>query len=137
MNFDDVAIGAMLMLAFFCLGWVIVFIARIRLGNKRNRFACQQCGNCCRLRIIPILKSDIKRMERAGLKGFYERKDGEFVMKRKKGRCVFLKNDSCSIYDVRAEVCRNFPFFKQYGILYCRAPSYCPAVEAMQGNARK
>jgi Fe-S-cluster containining protein len=135
MNLLEVSAAIAIILAFYCLGWVFVFVSRILLGRKRNKFSCQQCGNCCRLRFIPILQSDIDRMASAGHKDFYEKKGREFAMKRKKGRCMFLKNDSCSIYLVRPDVCREFPFFKQWGIPYCRAVSYCPAIEAMLKDA--
>lgn len=117
----------------FYLGWLYVFISGVRLASKKDRFKCMMCGNCCRLRFIHLTKEDIERIQSSGHKDFYDKVGGEYMMKRNKGRCVFIgKDDSCSIYELRPEVCRKFPFYTAMGVTYCRAVSFCPAVEAMK-----
>jgi Fe-S-cluster containining protein len=104
-----------------------------RLYAKRDRFRCTLCGNCCRFRITPITEEDVKLLEKAGYKGFWERK-GELKMRRDNGRCVFLKDDRCAVHEHRPQVCREFPFFKECGIGYVRKASFCPALEELENG---
>ena len=53
-------------------------------------------------------------------------------MKRVNGKCVFLKDDKCSAYEHRPTVCREFPFFTEYGIGYARNLRFCPALEELE-----
>jgi Fe-S-cluster containining protein len=117
----------------FSLGWLSVFVSRVRLAKKKGRFKCMMCGNCCRLRFIHLTKDDIARIQSKGHSDFHDNVGGECMLKRIRGRCMFVgKDDSCSIYEIRPEVCRKFPFFRMFGLNYCRAVSYCPGVEAMK-----
>ena len=111
---------------------LLMFAHSVRIARHRDRFECKMCGNCCRLRIISLTDEDIKRLSEHGHTDFYVKKGNEYWMKRVKGRCIFLKDDLCSIYEIRPEICRNFPFFKMYGITYCRRLSYCPALEELE-----
>jgi len=108
------------------------FILSIRLAGIRDKFKCTGCGNCCRLKVIPLRKDDVKRLEDAGYRDFTEVKEGEVTFKRVNGRCLFNKDDKCSVYEHRARVCREFPFFSSYGIPYCRVMSYCPAQDELK-----
>lgn len=120
----------------FSLGWLSVFASRVRLASKKDRFKCMMCGNCCRLRFIHLTKDDVERIQSRGHRDFYDTVGGERMLKRSRGRCMFVgKDDSCSIYELRPEVCRKFPFFRMFGLNYCRAVSYCPGVEAMKDAA--
>lgn len=117
----------------FSLGWFSTFLYQVKLASKKGRFVCFKCGNCCRLRFIHLTQDDIERIQSQGHRDFYDDIGREHMMKRSKGRCVFIgRDDSCSIYELRPEVCRKFPFFKTFGLTYCRAASYCPGVEAMK-----
>ena len=129
----SVAISLAVIALFFSAGFLAVFISGVTLARKKGKFACAQCGNCCRLRFIQLSPGDIKRMEDGGLRDFYEPVGKEFRLKRKNGRCIFLKPDgTCSIYMLRPEVCRRFPFFTLLGIPYCRPASFCPGVEGLK-----
>ena len=108
------------------------FFWSVRLGRSKGKFACIACGNCCRLKVIHLTKEDVERLEGAGYRDFTEMKGGEVTFKRVKGRCLFNKDDKCSVYEHRAKVCREFPFFKSYGIPYCRMMSYCPAQDELK-----
>jgi Fe-S-cluster containining protein len=90
---------------------------------KNVRWQCLRCARCCgdvqnRKRRIVLLPSEVTEIcEHVGLR------KGDFTnplaghepyaatMKKTGGKCVFLKNGSCSIYDVRPLVCRFFPIW--------------------------
>ncbi|MFH1125768.1 MAG: YkgJ family cysteine cluster protein [Candidatus Altiarchaeota archaeon] len=119
--------------SFFLLAYSITFFSRVRLALRKGLFSCSKCGNCCRLRFVALTEEDIRRIESKGYQKFHEKFKDEFVMKRNNGKCVFLDGSgSCSIYEIRPEVCRNFPFFREFGILYCRDVSFCPGVERLK-----
>ena len=83
--------------------------------------------------MIPVTEDDVKRLEAAGYKDFTEY-HGELCMKRVKGRCVFLVDDKCSVHEHRPQVCRNFPFFKIYGVGYAAKASFCPSMEKLKNE---
>ena len=112
------------------------FVRSVRLYRVRDRFKCVSCGNCCRFRVTPLLAGDVVRLESAGLSGFADRYGGEACMKRVRGRCMFLKDDRCSVYEHRPRVCRSFPFFSSCGIGYAERASFCPAMEELENGRR-
>jgi hypothetical protein len=69
------------------------------------------CGICCHNTEMPLTEEDIKRISSLGYKAedFTVRKD---VMKLRNidGRCYFLENNRCSIYEFRPAGCRIYPF---------------------------
>jgi Fe-S-cluster containining protein len=84
-------------------------------------FLCTSCGNCCTIEdFLSAGKIDAKIGDfpeiHARLKDFYkelgkiweqnESKYDEYISQNK---CLFLKNNSCSIYIIRPEGCRVFP----------------------------
>jgi Fe-S-cluster containining protein len=109
------------------------FVKRISLNRRSSQFKCMMCGNCCRFRVVPIDKEDVRRLEEAGYKDFYVKK-GELMMKRVNGKCVFLKEDKCTVHKFRPRVCREFPFFKIYGIGYANKATFCPALEELENG---
>ncbi|MCX6695411.1 MAG: YkgJ family cysteine cluster protein [Candidatus Altiarchaeota archaeon] len=111
-------------------------VLNVLMGLNESRFKCMQCGNCCRLKIIHLTKEDVVRLEKAGYADFTEMKGGEVTFRRVNGRCLFNKDDNCSVYEHRARVCREFPFFTIYGIPYCRIMSYCPAQDELRKNLK-
>jgi len=125
------------------MAYLIVFFAivvsapptvkSIMLYHKRHRFRCTLCGNCCRLRIINLTKEDINRLQAAGKKD-YIAVGGEPRLKRVNGKCIFLKDDRCLVHEHRPKVCREFPFFKTWGIGYAREASFCLAMENLQNE---
>jgi Fe-S-cluster containining protein len=92
--------------------------------HPRNvRFKCERCTMCCgdtgeRIRSILLLKPEAERVSSKTLKlvsEFATEFEGSdpYVYEMKKtenGKCVFLKDDSCSIYTLRPLVCRFYPF---------------------------
>lgn len=90
---------------------------------KRVRFQCDKCALCCgdtkeKVRTILLLKSEADRIMLrtcTNLEEFADRIEGfqpyGYRMKKTtKGKCVFLDDDSCSIYDLRPLICRFYPF---------------------------
>ncbi len=84
-------------------------------------FLCTGCGNCCKLEdFLSAGKINAKEGDfpeiYARLKDHYEKlskileqneaKYDEYISQNK---CLFLKNNSCSIYRIRPEGCRVFP----------------------------
>jgi uncharacterized protein len=111
------------------------FAGDMRLFSRRARFGCRMCGNCCRFRVTPLTSEDVKRLEAAGHADFF-RTAGELMLRRVNGRCVFLKDDRCTVHDVRPQVCRDFPFFRACGIGYAQKASFCPGLEELEDGGR-
>ena len=90
---------------------------------KHLSFRCEFCTLCCRdtekrVRRILLLKADVDNISSEtsmeidrfaeGIEGFRP-----YIYQMKKtadGRCIFLKGNLCSIYNVRPLVCRFYPF---------------------------
>jgi len=90
---------------------------------KNVRFRCERCALCCgdtknRVRTILLLKIEADRISQKtsmSPNDFAEKIKGfePYVYKMKKtydGKCVFLKDKSCSIYGLRPLICRFYPF---------------------------
>lgn len=128
-----------IILIFISLILSIPFIVRrIVLALNKDKFTCIMCGNCCRFAFIVLTGADIERIKEEGHREFVvETKSGEKKLKRVNGRCVFVKDDKCGIYDVRPRACRNFPFQKLFGkIPYLRDWSCCPAIDELKKNVK-
>lgn len=114
-----------ILMALLALASVTPMILRgLSLGKRKESLKCTLCGNCCRFRIIALDGRDIKRIEEAGHRGFVKKSGSS--MKMDNGKCFFLKDDKCSIYDIRPQVCRDFPFSKVFGMDFAKAGLYCP-----------
>jgi len=78
---------------------------------------CLQCGICCQLFLINLNKAEYKSgkyqtmFEKFGMvENFSEAQKNGFniLAQNKDGRCVYLKNNLCSIHKDRPSVCRKF-----------------------------
>jgi len=60
---------------------------------------------------MPLIDEDIKRITGLGFeKDVFLTKIGSvFRLKNKSGRCIFLRDDGCAIYEHRPEGCRHYP----------------------------
>ena len=87
------------------------------------RFRCVKCGICCgdtkeKTRCILLLTSETEQISKTTLQPTsqfavkIEGRDpyGYEMKKREDGKCVFLENDRCTIYQVRPLICRFYPF---------------------------
>lgn len=93
------------------------------------QFACTQCGKCCKGRTNVFLNSHEAEAISSHLnltkfefsKNYTEEKEvGDKLLISLKskvdngGGCVFLKDNKCSIYNVRPTQCRTYPFWPQH-----------------------
>ncbi|MCW4005634.1 MAG: YkgJ family cysteine cluster protein [Candidatus Bathyarchaeota archaeon] len=87
------------------------------------RFTCTRCGLCCgdtptKTRHILLLPSDVRRISQSTkqpLNSFAHRITGKTpylyeMHKQNSGKCLFLKENQCSIYQNRPLICRFYPF---------------------------
>ena len=105
-------------------------------GAEFLKFRCNQCGNCCKLR-IPVTDEDVRRlMDGTGMPaerflqffrksefgstpgqiawikfGPRERDKKAMCVRETRDRCYFLRNEKgCVAYEHRPIVCREHPF---------------------------
>ncbi len=79
---------------------------------------CRGCTLCCRLFLINLNEEEYRSgkyftelLTDGGIPDdfvFAEENGLNIVKKKKNGSCVYLRNNRCSIYDSRPEVCRDF-----------------------------
>ena len=91
---------------------------------KNVRFQCTRCALCCgdtkkRARHILLLKKETERISEATFKPVEEfavqiegREPYVYEMKKTKeeGKCLFLKENLCTIYASRPLICKFYPF---------------------------
>ncbi|MBI9021270.1 MAG: YkgJ family cysteine cluster protein [Verrucomicrobia bacterium] len=110
-------------------------------GKEEQGFICQKCGICCRWEGHVLLTGeDIHRLAAAtelSEKEFIERYTILAANRRQlslsehpDGRCIFLKENGCAVYDARPEQCRSFP-------RTWRVAEGCPALEELDKNQLK
>jgi len=92
---------------------------------KGLRFACTQCGNCCRnhgdyafVYLTPPEVASIAAWlglsKPAFLARYASRKDGAVTLRTDSPACPFLGPDQrCTIYPVRPKQCATWPFWKE------------------------
>lgn len=87
------------------------------------RFACERCAICCgdtieRSRSILLLRIEAERLAQKtsmSIREFAEKVENcePYIYRMRKtaqGKCVFLKEKTCSVYALRPLVCRFYPF---------------------------
>ena len=89
---------------------------------KHVFFMCNRCALCCgdageRTRQILLLKAEINRIAEKtsrSINAFAEEIEGSdpffYRMRKNGGKCIFLRDNLCSIYDIRPIICRFYPF---------------------------
>ena len=89
----------------------------------RIRWRCARCAMCCKdtsehercIRVLPQEASKISHETKlkpdSFLAPFANSPPYTYVMRKHDGRCCFLAEGSCSIYDLRPITCIFFPFF--------------------------
>ena len=70
-----------------------------------------KCNLCCVETRMPLSRSDIRRILKAGysLNDFTVKTEEGWRLKNRFGRCVFLGEEGCEIYLYRPEGCRLYP----------------------------
>ena len=90
---------------------------------RNVRFKCLRCALCCgdarnRVRSILLLRIEVERILQKTLKSvddFAKKTEGfePYVYRMEKtndGKCIFLKDNICSIYHIRPLICMFYPF---------------------------
>ena len=90
---------------------------------KKVRFRCEKCALCCgdtedrvrRILLLEIEAKGISQKTHRSVNDFAEKLNGFgpyiYTMKKTEdGKCVFLKDDLCTIYHTRPLICRFYPF---------------------------
>ena len=99
---------------------------------------CRRCGRCCMDaegwdRRVLLLEKDVRRLKAAGQQGFHTAVEEDrfvAVIKKRDGRCVFLGEDGCRVYEARPLLCRMYPFYveRQGDVYVIGVDSGCPGV---------
>jgi Fe-S-cluster containining protein len=116
-------------------------------------FECTKCGLCCgdteeKTRCILLLETEANEISaQTGLpkEAFTIQVVGKepyrYEMKKKEGKCFFLKDNQCSIYSSRPLICRFYPFELKFdtenGWYVFSFTFECPAVGKGKVMARK
>jgi Fe-S-cluster containining protein len=120
---------------------------------KNIGFVCNRCGRCCgdieyTIRHVLLLKSDADRISKETSLEVNEFADEvvgfePYIYEMKKpevGKCIFLKDNRCSIYELRPLICRFYPFElknlgdNRYTFLYTKK---CPGIVTSSHLDRK
>lgn len=112
--------------------------------DKGIRFECQGSGQCCVSRdgygYVYMTKEDRIRMAKElGIptgqftKKYCKSEDGIYsLIDGEEGRCQFLVDSKCSIYQGRPTQCRTWPFWPEVmnaKVWKKEVASYCPGVD--------
>ena len=91
------------------------------------------CHLCCLETEMILTESDVKRLESLGYdrKEFSEFRDGFLRIKNIDGKCYFLKDGKCSIYEHRPLGCRAYPVIYDLDKGECVLDEYCPAIHTI------
>jgi len=73
-------------------------------------FHCNQCGECCKYDRVPVSDLDIQRLEKSlhNVRDYIVNDDNVNKMVCTNG-CQLLKDNKCSAYPNRPDVCAEFP----------------------------
>lgn len=104
-----------------------------------SEIVCTDCGNCCKVISPTVSQTDIKRIS-----SFLQISEEEFIETYLKTDdtneyemnalpCPFLKDNKCSIYEIRPTVCREYPHtdkkdFTSRKYMHSGNSEICPAV---------
>ena len=96
-------------------------LSALQMLNERHH--CQRCGRCCTGQVVGMLGVEAVAIARhlnmpaSAFKAmFIDQQVGKWLMlkKQENGECLFLLHENglakCSIYEVRPETCRRFPW---------------------------
>ena len=105
---------------------------------------CLSCANCCKKMTPTFTEKDLKRISAhfnqtpEAFKKQWLKKDrsGDLVNKTQPCQCLNLKDNKCSIYEIRPVDCSGFPHLSKrtwsdYGYVHRQNLDYCPATFKM------
>ncbi|MBL8723243.1 MAG: YkgJ family cysteine cluster protein [Planctomycetes bacterium] len=113
------------------------------------QFRCRRSGNCCAVPggVVQVGSQDVAAiaahlgLSEAACRSRYVTADGQRLVDGFGNRCVFLVDGaepSCSIYPVRPQRCRDWPFWpelKDDPAALAAAARRCPGIEGAGGGA--
>lgn len=85
----------------------------------QEQIDCRACANCCRLPGTTVNGADVERLAAhlsLSVAEFRERhvKTGIWGDElAASGPCMFLRGNDCSVYEIRPESCRGYPFLAE------------------------
>jgi len=84
------------------------------MTNLKSEFYCpyaKNCFECCLETEMPLSEKDITRISNLGfnIEDFLEEQEGFMVLRNINGRCFFLGDGLCKIYENRPEGCKYYP----------------------------
>jgi Fe-S-cluster containining protein len=116
------------------------------------RFECTKCGLCCgdtpnKTRHILLTEQDAEHEANAvdqPIGSFADKITGKepyiYEMHKAEGKCVFLQNNQCVIYEQRPLICRFYPFeltTDPDGVYVFRETAECPSISNPVPNGKK
>lgn len=101
-------------------------LLRLVPASQATRLDClaDKCAKCCKTIGSPVTTP--QEAEKIGLDSIVKNHNGMFI-KSNKSVCSLLKENLCSIYDVRPKGCREYPWYNINGELYY--DSGCPGIK--------
>ncbi len=86
------------------------------------------CSKCCENTEMQLSRHDIKRIEKLGYERdeFSVEKDGVRILRNVNGKCFFLRNGMCVIYDHRPIGCRLYPVVYDVEKKCATVDNFCP-----------
>ncbi|WEU40118.1 MAG: YkgJ family cysteine cluster protein [Candidatus Odinarchaeum yellowstonii] len=91
--------------------------------SEKIRFKCQKCGKCCGAEVIVsyadvyrltedenIREEILKKHQPREAKGNLVYSTNSLMGLKEKYPCCFLKDNKCSVYELRPQICRIYPF---------------------------
>ena len=99
-----------------------------RPPSKKVPCLIHGCSKCCVETQMPLLEDDIHRITLLGFERdfFTVEKDGWVTLRNQDGKCVFLEDGLCSIYQFRPEGCRLYPIVYDPSQGYAALDEDCP-----------
>lgn len=95
------------------------------------------CRECCVGTSMTLTEADRRRLEARGHTGFYRLTGScDLQLVNRAGRCVFLAEDGCSVYDDRPEGCRLYPLILDSDRDRVMLDGFCPQAQAFPTDAR-
>ncbi|MEA2070060.1 MAG: YkgJ family cysteine cluster protein [Asgard group archaeon] len=109
----------------------------IKLGGQCSNFTCAKC--CIDTEMI-LSQVDIQRLMERGYEQdsfCYQDDDGFFRLRNSNGQCVFLKENRCTIYDIRPQGCRFYPLIYDLDKKAVLVDQDCPLAKTIDSKVIK
>ena len=79
---------------------------------------------------MTLTEADVTLLESAGFSDFARlNPNGDLELKNRDGRCVFLEDGRCGVYDLRPDGCRLYPLVLDLGLDRVVRDDFCPHYE--------